>query len=266
MTSPTGTNLISTLALRAYPFRNGRKRLIRILARRWPEPFLWTGRWGIRYLLVGRNYVDQRIARDGAYEGEQIDYLCGEVTRSAADVFLDIGANLGVYSLSVAARTACPNIIAFEPDPYNLSQLQANIFLNGYCERICVVAAGVSNATGEAALLVNRDDSDLCTARSSMERTTGGAEESISIPTIALDDRYDWSGRRIVVKMDIEGHEPQALQGMRGVFARNQVLLQIEILPEFEARTRATLADVGLAERPQSVPGSRDFIFATPGW
>ncbi|MBY0429570.1 MAG: hypothetical protein K2Q10_00105, partial [Rhodospirillales bacterium] len=110
-------SLAQTVLLKAYPFRAGRKELIRALARRYDTPFLWSGDWGIRYLLRTRNFLDQSLARDGHYEAAAVDGLCWQINRRGVDLFLDIGAASGIYSLTVAKRTGCRDIVAFEPDP-----------------------------------------------------------------------------------------------------------------------------------------------------
>jgi FkbM family methyltransferase len=258
-------SLLQTLLLAALPLpgRMGRKRLVRSL-RRLGSPFLHRGRHGIHYLLRPGNYIDERIARDGIYEGPAVEALLAEVARRKPDLFLDIGANLGTYSLAVAMQGLCPRICAFEPDPLNRAQLCANLFLNGLAERVEVFPEAVSDAAGVATLSAQRDAGNLSTGQSTLERHLEGTArvEGIAVRTLTLDEAFPGlSGASVMVKMDIEGHEAAALRGMRRLAAANRVWLQVELLPGQDAAGRAVLGELGFVQAAQTVAGSNDYIF-----
>ena len=73
-----------------------------------------------------------RAARLREKEPDTINWL--EDNLRPDDVFYDIGANVGVYSLFAAMR--CAHVIAFEPESLNYACLNKNIFLNGLDEKI----------------------------------------------------------------------------------------------------------------------------------
>ena len=62
-------------------------------------------------------------------------------------VFLDIGANVGLYSI-YAAKTKNTTVYAFEPSFFNLEYLARNIFINGLSEKINIIPLALNNTTG----------------------------------------------------------------------------------------------------------------------
>jgi len=242
-----------------YPFRHGRKALVRWAAAKLAGAIPWTMRDGTRLLLDPRNYIDREIVLKGGYEADAIAAFVAEAR--ACDAFLDIGANIGLYSIAVARGTQA-EVTAFEPDPRNLVQLHANLFLNALETRVRVRGEAVGAMASEGTLFAQRDGKDFSTALSGMAERVAGSVE-IAVPVVALDALYPWKARRLAIKMDIEGYELQALQGMTDLLANNSVYLQIEIAPQNLERARTLLKGCGLAERPQRDPSGKDYFFAT---
>ena len=261
-------NFVSSIAqslwFRFCPFR---RMLLHSIGRYSRSPFLFRGTYGLFYLLRARDAVDKNTIRHGIHEPEAVASILEQVRKCRADLFLDIGSNLGSYALAVAKETDCRQIIAFEPDPFNRAHLYANIFLNGFEDRIRVFSEAVSDTKGEALFHASRGiqgTHKVNTGASSLEPVdlARGKVQAIQVRTECLDDLLGAVvGQVIVAKMDIEGHESNALRGMANLIANNQIWLQIEIFPAFAERTRAALHKLKLVEIPQTVPGSMDFIF-----
>src|SRR6185312_5208358 len=76
----------------------------RIAAITWPGGFKIVRRHGVLLLLNYRNYVDRELLFYGRYEREQIDVLTAAMLHHGCDIFLDVGANIGLYSLITATR------------------------------------------------------------------------------------------------------------------------------------------------------------------
>ena len=132
------------------------------------------------------------------------------------DVCCDIGANIGYCSLMMKSRTN--NLIhAFEPNPQAFNILIKNIVLNK-ANNIKQSARAVSDKIGE--LTFNLADK---TNLSSVQKRDIH-NNSIKIPCINLDAYFKDKEMPNFVKMDIEGHEVEALRGMRNISAQQRRL------------------------------------------
>jgi FkbM family methyltransferase len=201
------------------------KRLIpsvrkRIAAITWPGGFKIVRRHDVLLLLNYRNYVDRELLSHGRYERDQIDMLTSAMLRHGCDIFLDIGANIGLYSLIAATRRLAGAVIAFEPDARSLGALQANLLINGIADIVEVKAIALSDHDGMVRFTPDPGTSS-CRSRVS-------ADGTVSIPCARLDTLLSLEGKRLFFKIDIEGHELSALDGMRHVLERNRCFLQIE--------------------------------------
>ncbi|HEY4127212.1 MAG TPA: FkbM family methyltransferase [Gammaproteobacteria bacterium] len=127
------------------------------------------------------------------------------------DVVLDIGANIGYYTLLAARKVGAKGrVYAFEPDPMNFSLLKQNIELNGYTN-----VELVNKAVGETSADLKLYLSDVNTGD---HRTyeSEGSRRAITIPCTSIDDYFRGSVCKITfIKMDIQGFECRAMRGMR---------------------------------------------------
>lgn len=124
------------------------------------------------------------------------------------DVFIDVGAHWGIHALTAATRRRGEiAVIAVEPHPANLEHLRRWIADNDLGENIEVVPAAIGAATGTTFLMAN----------SSMGYRVAlcGTEVPITTLDTLLAER-DWlRWRRIVLKIDVEGHELAVFEGAR---------------------------------------------------
>lgn len=209
------------------------KRLVPSLRKRWAR-MTWAGgfsvvrRQGVYFLLDHRNFVDRQVAFV-AFEAAQIDYLLSRMAAARADVFLDVGANFGLYSVLAAQRRAASRVIAIEPDRRSLAQLGANLLLNGLIDRVEVVAKAASDRGGVRNFIP-------AAATSTGQSRLGEGPGAIDVEAIRLDDLVSSSGRTVFAKIDVEGHEREIIAGMATLLASNRVFLQIEsFAPNAEA-------------------------------
>lgn len=134
---------------------------------------------------------------------------------------LDIGANLGLYSL---LATEAPQVcaIAFEPHPHTFKVLQEQIALNSRTS-ITPVNLAVSDTPGSVAFTDDAGSS----VNHIVEQATGTG--LIQVQACRIDDFCREQGvRPLLVKMDVEGFELGALRGFGDLLSQVQVLL-IEI-------------------------------------
>jgi FkbM family methyltransferase len=139
---------------------------------------------------------------------------------------IDIGANYGVYTLSMSrtvGETGC--VWAFEPASNTANLLIESVAVNGFT-RVTIVQSAVSNTRGMAQLTVNQN-SEL-NALVHGEPLTCKSE---TVPLVTLDDCmeiYDWKDIDFV-KIDAEGEEINILKGGKLFFSRLSPLVQYDV-------------------------------------
>jgi len=143
---------------------------------------------------------------------------------------IDIGGNIGYVTLIMAELVGPSGVVyAIEPAPHNFSILTKNIRVNGYADFVFPYQIGISNVSGISKLYMS-DASNL----HSMS-PTNNTRTSIEIHVSTLDDFMRDKGYPNFIKMDIEGHEVEALDGMYNTLrdAEPPVKILIEVHPMF---------------------------------
>jgi len=146
----------------------------------------------------------------------------------AGDTFLDIGANVGFYSL-IAARAvgAGGNVYAFEPAPKTRAVLENNRRLNG-AKNVTAVSVGLSDAAGEGELFLDAKNNS---GASSLRRTPNSGDS-----VCVMLDTYDHFAavnalpNPALIKIDVEGAELKVLKGMTKLLSqpsRPAVILEV---------------------------------------
>lgn len=157
------------------------------------------------------------------------------------DVMIDVGSHVGLHAL-VSARLVGPagRVLAVEPQPYNCERIMTNAAANGFTN-IHVVCAAAGAQAGVVTLRqqVVSDKARLSLAGDGVNDTG----LTFEVPMVSLDElarRHDFERVRLL-KIDVEGFEPEVLRGARDLLDRLDNLI-VEILPGWdEARTRVML-------------------------
>jgi FkbM family methyltransferase len=139
---------------------------------------------------------------------------------------LDIGANIGYYTL-IAAKIVGPRgkVYAFEPDPDNFSLLKKNVEINGYAN-VVLINKAVSDKTKTAPFFLNKTNKGDHRLYDSND-----GRPSILVQTVKLDDFFKKLNSKIhFIKMDIQGSEAMALEGLKATIKNNS---RIKLMTEF---------------------------------
>jgi len=155
---------------------------------------------------------------DGTYEKSETE-LFKKIVKEGMTV-VDLGANTGYYTLLAAKLVGEKGkVFAFEPEPRNFSVLMKTIQLNGYINVVAIQKA-VSNKNGTARLILS--DSDP--GQHSVYEKVG--KDSIQVDITTMDTFWGNQGYPPidVIKMDIEGAEMEALEGMGNLISNNSHL------------------------------------------
>ncbi len=154
---------------------------------------------------LGDNSTDSSVLARGF--GQRGLTLLGQLLR-AGDVFVDVGANCGVFTLLAVSRVgSAGRVIAIEPNPAMLSRLRFNLAANGLSD-VRVVEAAISDTDGVAELRLSADNAGESTLSDALSRSTAW-----SVPTMTLASVVAAASipRIDVLKIDIEGFEDRAL-------------------------------------------------------
>lgn len=200
-------------------------------------------RGGGRYCVKLLRDLNLILPHDGKEEKtrQRFDQL---LRTQSPDVFLDIGANVGIYSWH-AKRRGVPVIFLFESDQDNARLLARTVKVNHFAS-VFVIPCGVADKFGVAQFIVDRasgatgslqDHSD----NASSLHSAYGMKTTVAVPTICLDAYTEYCrGKKVLVKIDVEGAVGQVLEGGQRFFAQIKPFIIIEcfvpaLLQWFEA-------------------------------
>jgi FkbM family methyltransferase len=174
-------------------------------------------RWGLRMRLHPRRNGCEKGAlfTPQMYEAPERHELAVDIEKAKAAgrsfVFVDIGANVGLFSFFVAAFAgANARILAFEPEPENVRRLRFNIDANpGAPIRVFPLALG--DTAGTLLLDIDRNDKGGTRTRRSDDREQPG--DAIRVECRALSQVLMQEGIQAIdaLKIDVEGAEAAIL-------------------------------------------------------
>ena len=178
--------------------------------------------------LYRANDMVVKDSHNGFFERET--YHKWALSLNEEEMFIDVGAYTGIYSLVAASKGL--KVISFEPNPYVYHRLVENIELNDKCHLISAynVAAGPNHGTSKF-----YTKNFMMTSSGSLQENS--EYDSIDVPMITLDSCLDSIDRRVgSMKIDVEGYELDVLKGASDLLLEHKPNLIIEILNEKEKR------------------------------
>jgi FkbM family methyltransferase len=211
-----------------------------------PASFLVARPGGTRIRLQYREMLGIVALIQGGFEDAECRRML-ELATPGTTAF-DVGANVGIQSIPLAARLTPGRLIALEPIPANADRLRANAAAN-HVENIDlrVLAAGAEVGTVDLHLA---DDAAYATIGAvASHRDTG---RSIPVAQTTLDTIWDDCGRPSVsvVKVDVEGGEVGVMVGATRMLSQERPAILVEAdTPENLEAIRRVLAEHGYTHR-----------------
>lgn len=208
-----------------------RSELVRTLGRRYRKYFY--DRCYVDHIHVLQNvmYLDPNDSLDlfinGIYEPYETELISSMIR--PGNVVLDIGANIGYYTLILAKLVGqSGKVFAFEPEPTNFRLLEKNVSINGH-SNVILEQKAVSNRNENKKLYLNKENAGMHT----IYKPPCPNLDSVDIETISLDNYFNnYTCKIDFIKMDIEGSEYTALEGMQTVLKRqNNIKLLVAFFP-----------------------------------
>lgn len=129
------------------------------------------------------------------------------------DLFIDIGANVGSYTILASGVVGCKTC-SFEPAPATFSRLRDNIALNRLNDRTSLYQCALGNTKGQVSFTSNEN----CTNHVSRNEKYS-SEDCVVVPIEVLDEMLQ-EREPLLMKIDVEGYELPVLRGAQRVLSR----------------------------------------------
>lgn len=179
-----------------------------------------------------------------AYETHTVDLLTALSPRTS--VFIDVGANVGIYSLLMAALNPATEVHAIEPVPTIFSLLQGNAALNSLAN-LHLHQLAISDTTGQTVIHVPVNHTVPIEASLLAGFRPDTRPVKVSVATLdGFVEGLEGAGPS-VVKIDTEGTTALVLKGAGAVLRKHRPLLICEVLPGIDSESclGPVLADLG---------------------
>lgn len=156
--------------------------------------------------------------------------------------FLDIGANIGCYSVFMNSLPCLEKIYCFEPAPVAYQEMLRNIQFQDRREIFVPYDVAVSNTEGTCTFLVESDMS----GRNRIDPKAKG-QDTIQLACSPVDALLHCCSEAVAIKIDVEGHEIAVIEGMRQLLKHNSCFVQVECLePQGAERIQKIMKALGL--------------------
>jgi FkbM family methyltransferase len=156
------------------------------------------------------NFIDWSARYFGAYAEAELDLFCQLCPSPTPWVVLDVGANVGHHTLFYALKG--PHVISVEPNPAAICALEEKLAANRIDKSVLLLREGLSDSEAQLELSIP-DNSNLGMASLNFKVGCTSINVSVapgdSIPVIQRLTRLDF------IKVDVEGHEMEALLGLK---------------------------------------------------
>jgi FkbM family methyltransferase len=153
-------------------------------------------------------------------------FLCKEIR---PDNFLDVGANVGFYSLILKKYFPHVKVFAFEPTPETFRELEINFSMNpGLVDGCSLHNLAISSSIGTIDFMNFGEMSGRNGIASTSIHRRSESTKVIKVSTVCLDDLNEEIAGSCMIKVDTEGHEVDVIRGGEGFLRRNNCVVQIE--------------------------------------
>ncbi len=189
-----------------------------------------------RFVYHPAGFLSRRIFLYDTFERAELEFAVEQARRGGT--ILDVGANIGLYTAACAhAAGEHGHVIALEPAPATFAKLTETC-RRLHLDNVTVLPIAAARERGVAMLAIKPADDarqHLVDAR--------GHESAIEIPTERLDDLTD-PDTVTLMKIDVEGHEVQVIEGAPRIMANGRARLIVEFFPAGQAAAGASVSQL----------------------
>ena len=193
--------------------------------------------FGKRYRGDLAQYIDWLVFSYGAAPHCELSLLRAATTylrsqRPGPVHFIDVGANVGHHTLFMSG--VADDVVAFEPFPATCAQLQSKLALNAL-ENVQVFPIGLGEEDGELPYFASTGANSGI--GSFLEHGTAEYRATSTLSVRRGDPLFTELGlpRMDILKVDVEGFEPQVLRGLREHIQRDRPIILTELMDSTRA-------------------------------
>jgi|AntAceMinimDraft_17_1070374.scaffolds.fasta_scaffold05541_1 FkbM family methyltransferase len=177
---------------------------------------------------ASNGFSQMQLIQTGVYEKNITNIILQNLKEN--NIFVDIGANIGYYS--VLASKILNNkgkIISFEPVKETFNKLIQNIKLNNINEQLTAYNCALGNKTGTENINLHKESGHNSVVRISKLNNIG--KEQIKIKK--FDQLINFKNKDLFIKIDVEAYEFEVLKGMENTLKNNNCKIIFEFTPTF---------------------------------
>jgi FkbM family methyltransferase len=177
--------------------------------------------------------IDRELILHQEFEAQEINYLIKQINIYKINYFLDIGANCGYYSLKIAKNIKNISVIAFEPNKEAYLKFSKSLKINSdLSKKITLYNFGLSNISKKLKMISMVKFGYTQTGGTSVKNDNAKNLKNHSVFSANFkigDECLNLNSKKLYLKIDVEGHEYNVLQGIKYTLKNNKCILQIEI-------------------------------------
>lgn len=188
----------------------------------------------INFYLDFMDPMDRQIIIHKKYEDDQVLFFGNQMDQTSFDYFLDIGSNSGYYSFYFAAKYKNLKVKAFEPNLEPFNKFQKTLYKNSF-KNIEVFNFGLSDQEKKVRMRSMITHNYIHSNSIVTENFNKLYNKNLKFSEATLkvgDNLFNFSEKKLALKIDVEGHEIYTLKGLIKNLLKNKCLIMIEISDE----------------------------------
>ena len=188
----------------------------------------------INFYLDFLDPIDRQIILHKKYEKDQVMFLEKKMEKHLFDYFLDVGANSGYYSFLFANKFENLKVKAFEPNLDAFDKFEKTLNENSF-QNIEIFNFGLSDQEKKVKMysLITHEYIHSNSTISKNPNIHNIKNYNIFEATLKLgDNQFNFVKKKLLIKIDVEGHEINTLKGLSKNLLKNKCLILIEISRE----------------------------------
>lgn len=168
----------------------------------------------------------------------------------AGSTVIDVGANIGLFTLGLADIFRQSSIISFEPSPATFEVLRRHVDASPFAGRVSLHCKAASSCDGTTTFVDDQSSSATNRLLAPGESLTTESDHNVyEVPTVSIDSFCCAHNIDAVelLKVDVEGFEVQVLEGAKEMIAQNRVKhIFLELCPANLSAVGSTAAQLWL--------------------